>query len=94
MNEFSISHDRDAGQFHAQIEGQRCVADYRLAGQVMHIVHTGVPRPLRGRGIAGRLVDAALNEARASGWRVNPVCSYVAVYMHRHPETRDLLEAR
>jgi predicted GNAT family acetyltransferase len=24
--------------------------------------------------------------AREAGWTVNPVCSYAAAYMHRHPE--------
>ena len=36
--------------------------------------------------------DAALAHARAQGLRVRPVCSYVQVYMRRHPDTQDLLE--
>jgi len=56
---------------------------------VLH--HTGVPRALEGRGIAAALVAAALAHARSQGLRVRPVCSYVQVYMRRHPDTLDLL---
>ena len=53
--------------------------------------HTGVPRPLEGRGIAAQLVATALAWARTQGHKVKPTCSYVAAYMRRHPETQDLL---
>jgi len=91
-----IQHDRAAGLFSMQVAGLSCEASYRLvhgaAGPVMHLVHTGVPPALAGQGIAARLVAAALAEARSQGWLVRPVCSYVQVYMRRHPETLDLLE--
>ncbi len=92
-----IHHDAEAGRFSADINGHIAEANYRLqtspAGPLMHLVHTGVPPALQGQGIAAQLVAAALAEARAQGWRVRPVCSYVQVYMRRHPETQDLLES-
>jgi hypothetical protein len=97
MHAPTIQHDAAARRFTVQVEGQRGEADYRLVagaqGTVMHLVHTGVPAALQGRGIAATLVAAALAEARSQGWRVRPVCSYVRSYMRRHPETQDLLEA-
>ena len=91
-----IEHDAAAGRFSTQVDGLSCEASYRLvdsgAGPVMHLLHTGVPPALAGQGIAARLVAAALAEARSQGWRVRPVCSYVQVYMRRHPETLNLLE--
>jgi len=94
MSDLTITHDRAAGRFQALVDGQRCVLDYQLDGKLMQIVHTGVPGPLEGRGLAAQLVRAALAEARAQGWWVRPVCSYVRVYMQRHAETQDLLERR
>ena len=88
----AVLHDRSACHFEAVVEGLPCVVDYVLHGQVMHILHTGVPARLAGRGLAGALVHEVLAQARALGWRVRPVCSYVAAYMHRHPETHDMLE--
>jgi predicted GNAT family acetyltransferase len=96
MTALTIHHDTEAGRFTTQVDGRQGEATYRLvngpAGPVMHLVHTGVPAALQGRGVAADLVAAALAEARAQGWRVRPVCSYVRAYMRRHPETQDLLE--
>lgn len=96
MTALTIHHDAAAGCFTTQVDGRQGEATYRLVngptGPVMHLVHTGVPSALQGRGIAAELVAAALAEARAQGWRVRPVCSYVRAYMRRHPETQDLLE--
>jgi predicted GNAT family acetyltransferase len=86
-----VTHNTAASRFEVLVEGHLCVADYRLAGGVMQMTHTGVPPPLEGRGIAARLVVAALAHARGQGLKVCPSCSYVAVYMRRHPETLDLL---
>lgn len=91
MTAVAVTHDAAAGRFEAHIEGQLAECSYRLVDGVMAIHHTGVPRALEGRGIAAALVQAALAHARAQGWRVRPVCSYVQVYMRRHPDTRDLL---
>jgi predicted GNAT family acetyltransferase len=49
-----------------------------------------VPAAIGGRGIAGRLVRAALEHARAAGLKVVPRCSYVADYLDKHPEYADL----
>ncbi len=81
-----IHHLPDAGRFEARVEGHTCEVDYRLQGGLMLITHTGVPRPLEGRGLAAALVHHALVWARSEGLKVRPVCSYVQVYMRRHPE--------
>jgi uncharacterized protein len=88
-----VHHNPDASRFESTVEGQLCVADYSVRNGVMTMFHTGVPRALEGRGIASALVGAALGHARAQGWKVRPACSYVALWMQRHPETLDLLAA-
>lgn len=86
-----IEHLPEHGRFQAIVEGQTCVADYRLADGVMTITHTEVPPALEGRGIAGALVQALLDHARAEGLKVSPLCSYARTYMRRHPESAALL---
>ena len=66
------------------------MADYRIEGGVMILPHTEVPEALQGQGIAGKLVKTALESARRQGLKVIPSCSYVDVYMRRHPEYDDL----
>jgi predicted GNAT family acetyltransferase len=68
------------------MEGQRAVLDYVLDGNTMTIVHTGVPPPIAGRGIAAELVHSALAAARTQGWKVVPACSYAADYMAKHAQ--------
>lgn len=86
-----VRHEPEHQRFIARIDGHDCVADYRMRGNVMQMVHTGVDPSLQGRGIAAALVAAALAHARSQGLKVEPLCSYVRVYMARHPETSDLL---
>jgi|TARA_R110002012_G_scaffold280959_5_gene469914 uncharacterized protein len=52
--------------------------------------HTVVPPALRGQGIAGRLVEALIEDARSEGFKIIPTCSYVAAQFDRHPEWADL----
>jgi uncharacterized protein len=87
----AVIHNAAASRFEAVVEGGLCRADYRMAGDVMRLVHTEVPRDLEGRGFAGRVVRGTLDHSRAHGLKVAPVCSYVRAYMRRHKETQDLL---
>jgi hypothetical protein len=87
----AIHHDATRGRFQALVDGEACVADYRIHDGVMLITHTEVPPWLQGRGIAAALVQAALDHAREQHLKVNPLCSYAGAYMRRHPETRSLL---
>jgi predicted GNAT family acetyltransferase len=86
-----VRHNRAFQRFETTVDGELARADYRMDGDVMRMVHTEVPPGSEGRGIAGALVRAALEYARASGLTVLPRCSYVRAYMRRHPETRSLL---
>ncbi|MFF7055027.1 GNAT family N-acetyltransferase [Achromobacter spanius] len=85
-----VTQDPGQSRFTATVDGVLCVLDYQLQDGTMVIVHTGVPSPVGGRGIAAELTKFALDTARAQGWKVRPVCSYAEVYMRRHPEYNDL----
>ena len=91
MSALAVEHDAPRGCFHATVDGRRCIADYRLDGGVLRLMHTGVPPPLERRGIAAALVRQSLGDARRHGLKVDPQCSYVRGYMQRHPQTHDLL---
>lgn len=86
-----IVHNLDAQRFEVIVQGKLCRADYRRVGDTLHMVHTEVPPPLEGRGIAAELIEAALDYVAANGLKVVPLCSYVRAYMRRHPQTHALL---
>lgn len=54
------------------------------------IDHTGVPPAFEGRGIAAKLVQFAIDDARKQKFKITPVCSYVVAQFRRHPEWADL----
>ena len=86
-----VTHNPARQRFEATVDGQLCVADYQLRGQVLWMTHTGVPSAVGGRGIAAELVRVALAWAGEKGYKVEPACSYVETYMRRHPQTQGLL---
>jgi predicted GNAT family acetyltransferase len=96
MPDLHIEHLPAQQRFRVVVDGLPCVADYHLDAAQRRVVftHTGVPAALQGRGIAAMLVQAALDWAAAEQLQVVPACSYVAVYMRRHPETLALLDPR
>jgi uncharacterized protein len=91
-----VTHNAEASRFEARPDGLLAICGYRrvpgLVSDTLVLHHTEVPPQLQGRGVAGELVQGALDWVRANGLRVRPTCSYVAAYMRRHPESHDLLE--
>lgn len=55
--------------------------------------HTETPMTLRGQGIALTLVERMVGDARAGGYRVVPVCTYIRSQFDHHPEWSDVLHA-
>lgn len=85
-NEIVVRHNAAEHRFEAVVDGLRSVADYEMKGDAVVFTHTFVPAKLRGRGIAEKLVRAALGWARAEHRRIVPACSYVEAFVRRHPE--------
>ena len=88
----AVINNANKNRFELETSAGLAVADYRLDAGVMMIYHTEVPVPLRGRGIGGRLVEGALNEARKLTLKVVPNCWFVREFIERNPQFRDLLE--
>ena len=86
-----VYHKPEASRFEIDLGEGLAVCAYRRQGDALLLTHTEVPPAYEGQGLAARLVEATLAWARAEGLRVRPLCSYVAAYMRRHPETKDLL---
>jgi predicted GNAT family acetyltransferase len=87
----AIDHQPEARRFVADVGGKSAYITYReLHGHLLELDHTYVPRESRGGGIASKLTVRALEYARERGYRVVPSCPFVAAYIERHPEYRDL----
>jgi predicted GNAT family acetyltransferase len=86
----AITHDPQRHRFETTVEGHEAHVEYLLVGEFMTITHTWVPEAIGGRGIAGALVRAALDHARAEGLKVRPHCPYADAWMRKHPDYEDL----
>ena len=86
-----VRHNAAESRFEVVVESFLAVADYELTAGTMVMTHTFVPPELRGRGIAEKLVRAALDWAAAERHRVVPACSYAATFVQRHAEYQSLV---
>lgn len=59
---------------------------YRRNGRRLVLVHTEVPEDLGGRGIAGALVEHALEWARAEHLTLVPWCPYARRWLEKNSE--------
>ena len=82
----SVINNTEASRYQMDAEGKLAIADYRLRGNTLTITHVGVPRELEGRGLAKRLMDGVVADAKARGLTIDPVCPYAAAYMKRLKE--------
>ena len=64
-------------------DGYLSIADYRKDGNNLAITHVEVPHALRSKGIAARLMEGVLLDAKNKGLNVIPICSYAVSYIQR-----------
>jgi predicted GNAT family acetyltransferase len=69
-------------------------AQYRLRPGLIAFTHTEIDDALEGRGLAGRLISFALDDARERELAVLPFCPFVNAYVQRHPEYVELVPER
>lgn len=84
--EYEIKHQSEQRMFKTEIEGRTAFVQYRLLDGSLDIIHTIVPRPLEGRGIAAALVEATYDYALINGYKPRATCSYAVRWLQRHPE--------
>jgi len=79
-------------RYELTVDGVVAHVDYEREPGTVILTHTIVPEQLGGRGIASRLVQHALDDARRQGRKVIPQCSFVAAFIERKPQYRDLVQ--
>jgi uncharacterized protein len=80
------------GEYHAHLPGSDHIGRLTWVerGGSRVAEHTLVPPAIERRGIAARLVEALIADAREQRFKVVPQCSYVAAAFDKHPEWADL----
>lgn len=79
------------GRYVYAAQGVEAELTYTRAGdELMILDHTGVPDAFRGQGVGVALVQRAVEDARAGGWRILPLCPFAAAQFGKHPEWADV----
>ena len=80
------------GRYTASVDGHEAEMTYSKVGTSSIIIdHTGVPDALRGRGIGVALVRRGVEDARAEGRTIIPLCPFAKAMIARHAEWQDVL---
>jgi len=80
------------GEYTIIVEGASRPAHltWKRRGDARLVDHTFVPPEARGQGLAAKLVEAIVDDARVDGFLIIPQCSYAVALFDRHPEWADL----
>ncbi|MCI6574017.1 MAG: GNAT family N-acetyltransferase [Actinomycetaceae bacterium] len=98
--DYVIVHHEQAGQWEVRLIDSQAedglgnvigYAAYDVLDEDFLLTHTVVAQQYQGRGIAGELMHAALEDIKADGKKVVPLCSYASSYIERHPEYQTLV---
>lgn len=63
----------------------------KVSEGVVNLDHTFVDPSLRGQGVAGKLMEAAVAYFRSHDLKVKPTCSYAVKWFSEHGEYEDVL---
>ena len=87
----TVVHAPASRRFEIHVDGVLAgVLEYEERDGVRDFVRTEVEPRFGGRGLAKQLVREALDDVRASGLRVRPVCSYVTRLLDENADYADI----
>ncbi|GAA0909024.1 GNAT family N-acetyltransferase [Pseudonocardia zijingensis] len=77
----------DQRRYEARIDGELAgFTQYRASDRIVTFLHTEVQPGFEGKGVGSALVRGALDDVRAQGKKVRPVCEFVKGYIEKHPD--------
>ena len=92
MPQIQVNDNAGAQRYEAFVDGEFAgFADYRRTGEVVVMPHTVVEPAHEGQGVGSALAQHALDDIRGQGLQVDPACSFIRVWIERHPDYADLV---
>lgn len=82
----TIQHAPERFRIWAEVEGSTAYVEYSIHDGTLDILHTVVPKPIEGRGIASSLVEYAYSYAVGNGLKPAATCRYAKAWLLRHPD--------
>lgn len=91
-SETPLVYNESAQRFEFVVEDQLSLIEFKKRGDIMYLIHTEVPETLEGRGVAAAMVEKTMQYLDEHQLKLVPSCSYVQVFLKRHPEWERLLK--
>jgi predicted GNAT family acetyltransferase len=89
-----VTEDAGASRYEIRVDGELAgFAEYRLRPGRIVFTHTEVDGAFEGQGVGSALARGALDDARAKGLAVEPLCPFIKGWIDKHPDYRDLVDA-
>ena len=89
--EYQLIDNEAEKRYEFHIDGQIPRIEYIKAKDKIYLTHTEIPRGLEGKGIGSSIVRQALDDIREKDLTLIPLCPFVAMFIKRHPEYKDLV---
>jgi uncharacterized protein len=87
MAQIEVVHVAAKERYEARVDGALAgFAEYRGHGDPRAFTHTEVDERFEGQGVGSALVAGAMEDVRAQGLTVLPICPFVKAWLGRHPE--------
>lgn len=94
MTTATFEHLPDQGRYVIRDDGEIIgLSTYRDEGGKRLFLHTEVDPEFQGHGLASQLIVFALDDTRAAGLRIVPLCPMVAAYVAKHHDHDDILDS-
>jgi predicted GNAT family acetyltransferase len=88
----TVADNPEAARYELTVDGERAgFVTYRQSPGVITFLHAEVDPTKERKGLGSQLVRGALDDVRARGLTVRPVCPFVQWFMETHEDYRDLL---
>lgn len=91
LDSLTLKDNTEKKQFELVVENTLAKIEYIKTQNEIYLTHTEVPSQLEGKGVGTAMVHKALEWVRNSDLKLVPLCPFVALYIKKHPEYKELV---
>ncbi|MEO3827232.1 GNAT family N-acetyltransferase [Actinomadura sp. B10D3] len=89
-----ITDNAGKSRYEIRLDGELAgFAVYERGEGAVIFTHTEVDPAFEGKGVGGSLARGALDDVRAKGLSVVPLCPFIKKWIERHPDYEDLVRS-